>query len=109
VARPIRVGVLDAAEASDLVEALAVRGLTATSAARGGGHWVELHELHEETERLLVEVTEAVEAWRADRGRPPLQIQVGEQTRAVGSGERLDDALRSQLPTGRRPGQAQRS
>jgi hypothetical protein len=99
VAAPIRVGILEVAEASDLAEALAVRGLIGRPVAARGKRWVEIHEPHEEEERLLAEVKEAVEAWLADRGHPAVEIRVGDRSIAVKAPERLDDALRERLPT----------
>ena len=98
MATPIRVGVLEAAEARDLVEALAVRGLIGTMSESRRGCWVELNEPHEETERLIAEVTAALEAWLLDRGRGPLNVRVGERHITVEASAILDDVLRSRLP-----------
>jgi hypothetical protein len=102
VATPVRVGTLDAAEAGDLVEALAVRGLIGTPVDGEGGRWVELRSSREKTERLLADVADAVEAWLADRGRAALEIRAGRHAYSVRAGQRLDDVLRSRLPAASR-------
>jgi hypothetical protein len=99
VAAPIRIGTLDAAEADDLVSALAVRGLVGRPVVANGERWVELHEAHEETERLLAEATAAVEAWLADRGRPAVELTVAGRTLTVRAHAGLNEALRTRLPS----------
>ena len=98
MATPIRVGVLDAGEARDLVEALAVRGLIGTMSETEGACVVELNEPHEETDRLLTEVVDALEAWLLDRGRPGVEVRVGGRVIPVEPSERLDEALHTRLP-----------
>jgi hypothetical protein len=99
VAAPIRIGTLDAVEAADLVDALAVRGLIGRSVEAGGHRWVELHETHEETERLVAEVSAAVADWLADRRRDEAEIRVGGRSIAVRSATDLDETLRDRLPS----------
>jgi antitoxin (DNA-binding transcriptional repressor) of toxin-antitoxin stability system len=99
VAAPIRIGTLDAAEADDLVGALAVRGLVGRPVAADGERFVELHEAHEETDRLVAEVTAAVEAWLADRGRPAVELTVAGRAFPVQAAASLDEALRTRLPS----------
>ncbi len=97
MAPPIRVGALDPTEARDLVESLAVRGLIATVEASGGKTFVELNEPHEETERLLGDLTVALETWLADRGRRTIEVRLGERVIVVEAAADLGDALRSRL------------
>jgi hypothetical protein len=85
------------AEARDLVEALAVRGLIATIEERAGDIIVELNEPHEETERLLGDLTVALETWLADRGRSAIDVHVGDRALVVEARADLDAALRSRL------------
>ena len=99
VAAPIRVGMLDSAEAADLVDALAVRGLIGKPVAADGEQWVELHEVHEDTERLVAEVTAAVEAWLADRRREHVEIRVAERSYPVHAASTLTEALRPRRPS----------
>ena len=102
MAPPIRIGTLAADEARDLVEALAVRGLIGRATEAADGWWVELHDPHEETERLVAEVTEAVQAWLVDRNRPSATISVAERWTTVEPGERIEETLRGRLPSARR-------
>jgi hypothetical protein len=74
VARPIRVGVLDAEEARDLIGALAVRGLVGRPLDEAAGVWVELHEAREDAERLLAEAIDTVRAWVSDRGKDAVEV-----------------------------------
>lgn len=97
MAPPIRVGALDMTEARDLVEALAVRGLIATLEEGAGDILVELNEPHEETERLLADLTVALETWLADRGRSAIDVRVADRAIVVRAATDLDDALRSRL------------
>ena len=102
MATPIRAGALDVAEAKDLVEALAVRGLIATAEGDDADWWVELNEPYEETERLLAEVTTALETWLADRGRETIEVHVGKRQLEVNAPQaKLDETLRSRLPASR--------
>ena len=95
MAAPIRVEGLGRGEAADLVQALAVRGLTGRMRSAAGD--VELIEPYEETERLTVDLVEALQAWAHDRGRDELTIRVGDGERAVVGPEGLDAALRGLL------------
>jgi hypothetical protein len=97
MAAPIRVGALGLAEARDLVEALAVRGLIATVDEADGSWYVELNEPHEETERLLGDLTVALETWLADRGRSALEVRAGDRTIEVTASARIDEELRARL------------
>jgi len=103
VATPIRIEGLDAAGAKDLVEALAVRGLIGRAAAEGEGFLVELHEAHEDTERLADEVTAALELWLADRGLDSAQVRIGDEVRIVDASSDLVDTLRLRLSAEARP------
>jgi hypothetical protein len=102
LAAPIRIGRLDAAEASDLVHALAARGLIGRSIASGGARWVEVCEAREETRRLLADVTEAVETWLADRARASLEIRVEDRVEHVTVDQALREALRARITARRR-------
>ncbi|MCI0635214.1 MAG: hypothetical protein L0206_15085 [Actinobacteria bacterium] len=72
--RPIRVGVLDAEEARDLIGALAVRGLVGRPLDEGHGVWVELHEGREDADRLLSEAMDTISAWVSDRGKDSVDV-----------------------------------
>ena len=104
MALPIRVEALGAPEARDLVEALAVRGLIGTVEHEAGAYTVELNEPHEETERLLADLTLALEAWLADRGHDAVEIHVGGRTIPVAPAPSLEETLRSRLRRGTRWG-----
>ena len=97
MAPPIRIGTLTADEARDLVEALAVRGLIATAEKDDGGYVVELNQPHEETERLLGDLTVALETWLADRGRAAVDVHIENRTVGIEAASRLDETLRSRL------------
>jgi hypothetical protein len=97
VAAPIRIGTLDATEASDLVQALAARGLIGRPVGAVGSRWVEVNEAREETHRLLHDVTEAVAIWLAENERPTLDIEVEGRVHHVSAQADLRDALRAQL------------
>jgi hypothetical protein len=99
VAAPIRIGTLDAREASDLVQALAARGLIGRPVRERGSHWVEVHEAHEETRRLLADVTAAVETWLSDREERSLSIEVEGRIREIEAPGDLRDVLRERLRT----------
>jgi hypothetical protein len=98
VAAPIRVGKLDSAEAADLVDAFAVRGLIAKPVGDGPRLWIEIHEAHEDTERLVAEVTSAVEAWLADRGRDEVELRVSGRSYPVRAPSTLTEALHPRRP-----------
>ena len=68
MAPPVRIEWLDGAEAIDLVQALAVRGLVGKPLAERKRQAVVVHDPHEEADRL-VDVVAALESWLADRGR----------------------------------------
>lgn len=95
MAAPIRVEGLDRADAADLVQALAVRGLTGRVADVDAA--VELHESHEETERLLADVAEAVQAWARDRGRDALEVKVGDSASVLVGPSDLESVLRERV------------
>lgn len=98
MAPPIRIGALDAAEASDLAQSLAARGLVGRRVSAGGSSWVEVHETREETRRLLADLVEAVETWLAEHERlPALEIHVEDTVTRVPSRGDLRDALRERV------------
>jgi hypothetical protein len=97
VAAPIRIGMLDAREASDLVQALAARGLIGRPVGEVGRQWVEVHEAHEETRRLLSDVTNAVETWLSEREERSLSIEVEGRVRQIEGYGDLRDVLRRRL------------
>lgn len=94
---PIRIGTLDATEASDLVHALAARGLIGRPVAAESERWVEVFEAHEETDRLLADVTDAVSTWLAERARAAVDIEVEGRVLRVGAPDDLRDVLRARL------------
>lgn len=65
--RVIRIQVGSSAEAFDLRESLARRGIQGTLAEAGAAWEVEIDSPREEPGRLLHDVAEGVEAWRAGR------------------------------------------
>ena len=79
MAETIRIEVAGAAEGVDLVDALAVRGLTGELVHADGRWEVEIDYEHEETVRLLLDVVVALEAWLDDRGWPDTSISVGDR------------------------------
>jgi len=97
VSAPIRIGTLDATEASDLVHALAARGLIGRAVGAEGERWVEVSEAREETRRLLADVTNAVSTWLAEHERPAVDIEVEGQVVHVTARDDLRDALRARL------------
>jgi len=78
VAQPIRIRVADADEGSDLVDALAVRGLTGNLVRTNGALDVLIRYRWEETKRLTEDVVAALETWLEDRGRISVAVRVGE-------------------------------
>jgi hypothetical protein len=97
LAPPIRIEWLEAGEAIDLMKALAVRGLVGILEREGSRHAVFVHDPHEETERLLAEVVEALESWLADRGRDAVEVRVGERVQTVAPRGDVRDALKPRL------------
>ncbi len=97
MAVPIRIGTLDATEASDLVQALAARGLIGRPLGADGERWVEVHDAHEETRRLLTDVIEAVETWLAEHDRDAVDVSVEGRLHRVTVGDDLRDALRARI------------
>jgi hypothetical protein len=97
VAVPIRIGTLDATEANDLVHALAARGLIGRMVGTDGERWVEVSEAHEETRRLLADVTDAVSTWLTEHERQSVDIEVEGQVVHVSARDDLRDALRARL------------
>lgn len=83
MAAPIRIGPLRGRDALDLARALAVRGLIGRPVRAGGSFSVEVADSHEESGRLLEEVTEALEDWLADRGRRGVGLDVAGSHRTV--------------------------
>lgn len=96
---PIRIGMLDATEASDLVHALAARGLIGREVGADGERWVEVSEAHEETRRLLADVTDAVSTWLAEHERVTVDIEVEGQVVHVSARDDLRDVLQARLRT----------
>ena len=94
---PIRIQWLEGGEAVDLVQALAVRGLIGKPMRRRTRHAVVIHHPHEDTERVLPDVIEALEAWLADRGRESVEVRVGADSRSIRARE-LPGALRGRVP-----------
>jgi len=78
VSDPIRIEVANAAEARDLVRALAVGGLTGRLVHAGGRLEVEIRSVHEETRRLALDVAAALETWLEDRERDSVAVRVGD-------------------------------
>jgi hypothetical protein len=97
VSAPIRIGTLDATEASDLVHALAARGLIGRTVPTDGERWVEVCDAHEETRRLLADVTDAVSIWLAERERARVDVEVEGRIVHVSARADLRDALRARL------------
>jgi hypothetical protein len=94
---PIRIQWLEGDEAVDLVQALAVRGLIGKPMQRRARHAVVIYHPHEDTDRLLPDVIEALEAWLADRGLESVEVRVGAESRSVRARE-LPGALRRRVP-----------
>jgi hypothetical protein len=88
---------LDATEASDLVQALAARGLIGRPQAAGGLRWVEVLEAHEDTDRLLADVAEAVATWLAERERHSLEVRVEDEVHEITAHADLREALRARV------------
>lgn len=97
MAAPIRIGMLDATEASDLVHALAARGLIGRPVAAESERWVEVCEAHEDTSRLLADVTDAVSTWLAEHERPAVDVEVEGRVLRVSARDDLRDVLRARL------------
>ena len=106
MAAPIRSGTLAAGEARDLVHSLAVRGLVGRLDTTGEHGWVEVRETHEDTDRLLAEVTDAVAAWLREHERPPLEIRVEGAVHEVAARSDLREELRAQVRERARRGNA---
>jgi hypothetical protein len=102
LAAPIRIGTLDASEASELVQALAARGLIGRQQAGSGPRWVEVLEAHEDTDRLLADVAEAVSTWLGERERPSLEIRVEGAVHTVTPEADLREVLRARIPARKR-------
>lgn len=94
---PIRIGTLDATEASDLVHALAARGLIGRAVGADGERWVEVSEPREETRRLLADVIDAVSTWLSEHERASVDIEVEGQVVHVRARDDLRDVLRARL------------
>lgn len=101
MAPPLRIEWLDGADAIDLVQALAVRGLVGKPLRKGDRHAVVVHDPHEDTDRLLAELVAALESWLADRGGESLRLTVGDRTRTVSARPDLPGALHGRVAPGR--------
>ena len=97
MAPPIRVSGLDAEEAEDLAGALGARGLVGSPVSHGTRWNVEIRDAHEETARLLAEVTAALETWLAEHGRARLTVRVGSDLHTVEAAPSLDESLRQRV------------
>lgn len=97
MAAPIRIGTLDATEASDLVHALAARGLIGRPVTTESERWVEVCEVHEETNRLLADVTDAVSTWLAEHERSSIDVEVEGRVVRMSTRDDLRDVLRARL------------
>jgi hypothetical protein len=95
VADPIRIEPLDAGEAYDLAQALSVRGITARPMPEGAPELIEIHDPHEQTERLVAEVTAALEEWLVDRRRGSIDVRIEGGARTTIAPTDLAEALRS--------------
>jgi hypothetical protein len=101
VAPPVRIEWLDGAEAIDLVQALAVRGLVGKPLRKGKRHAVVVHDPHEEADRLVAELVAALESWLADRGRESIQVTLDDSSRTISAPPDLPNALRGRLTPSR--------
>jgi hypothetical protein len=97
VAAPIRIGPLDAIEASDLAQALGARGLTGRTVVADDERWVVVQETHEQTERLVADVSHALETWLDDRDRSAVDVHVEGRVLSVGRHTDLREALRARV------------
>lgn len=97
MAAPIRIGTLAATEANDLVHALAARGLIGRLVVAESERWVEVCEAHEETSRLLADVTDAVSTWLAEHERTSVDVTVEGRVLRVNARDDLRAVLREQL------------
>jgi hypothetical protein len=105
VAAPIRIGALDAIEASDLAQALGARGLTGQIVETEGVRWVVIEDSREETDRLLAEVAPAVMTWLDEHGRETIEVHVEARVLTLSPHADMRDLLRSRVPaSGRRSG-----
>ncbi len=91
VAEAIRIELESRADAADLVRAFAVRGLTGGVEVVNGHCEVEIANRREQTERLLIDVLAALEAWLADHDDPPTRVRVGERSYVFGAPASLVD------------------
>ncbi|MCC6222089.1 MAG: hypothetical protein IT201_01190 [Thermoleophilia bacterium] len=82
MAAPIRIGPLPGPEALDLAQALAVRGITGRPIRATGRFEVVVHDSHEDPDRLVHDLVDALEEWLADRGRLEVGVRIAgsEQT-----------------------------
>ena len=100
MAQPICIRVADADEGADLVDALAVRGLTGNLVYTNGTPEVLIRYRWEETQRLTADVVAALETWLEDRGRISVAVRVGEgsflarRARSAGESRRKAELLR---------------
>ncbi len=83
MATPIRIGPMRGRDALDLARALAVRGLIGQPVRTGRSYTVEVADSHEESDRLVAEVTGALAQWLADGGRRSVTLHVAGSHRTV--------------------------
>ncbi len=102
---PIRIESLEGGDAADLVQALAVRGLIGSSEREGKLSAVVIPHPHEDTERLLPDVVEALEGWLADRGKESAELSVGGNRLTVRA-RGLPDTLKARVPESNQDAQA---
>jgi hypothetical protein len=93
MAEAIRIELDSPADAADLVRALGVRGLTAGIARVNGHCEFEIAYRREKTERLLVDVLAALEAWLADRTYPSTRVRIGQRSYTFGVGSDRERSL----------------
>jgi hypothetical protein len=101
MAPPVRIEWLDGADAIDLVQALAVRGLVGKPLRRGNRHAVVVHDPHEDADRLVAELVAALESWLADRGGESLRLTLGDRSRTVSAPADLPGTLHGRIAPGR--------
>ena len=104
MAAPIRVGGLDAKEAEDLVQALAARGLIGHLVEAEGDRYVEVREAHEDTGRLLADVSASLDTWLVEHDRESVDVRVEDVSHTVAAGASIDADLTGQVRrSARRP------
>lgn len=83
MAAPIRIGPLPGREALDLAQALAVRGIAGRPVRASGRYEVEIHDSHEDEDRLVHDVVDALGQWLADRGRVEVGLRMAGSRQTV--------------------------